>query len=51
MPWMDRLDKRSQAWPIALRVPYIALKWYLILLGGFLVIRLALDRTGIWSIY
>jgi hypothetical protein len=51
MSWIERLDKRAESWPIAGRASYAAVKWYLILLGGFMVIRLSLDRTGLWSLY
>lgn len=51
MPWLKRLDARAKQWHWITRAPYLALKWYLILLGGFLVIRLMLDRMHIWPIY
>lgn len=51
MPWLDRLDARAKRWHWLTRAPYLGLKWYLVGLGGFMVIRLMLDRTGIWPLY
>lgn len=51
MSWIARLDARAARWPLPARWAYRGLKWYLVALGGFAVIRLALDRIGVWSIY
>jgi hypothetical protein len=51
MAWLDRLDKKAASWPTPARWSYVALKWYLIALGAFALIRVSLDRTGIWPFY
>jgi len=51
MPWLDRLDARAERWPAPLRMGYRGLKWYLIALGAFALLRLSLDRSGIWPLY
>lgn len=51
MPWLDKLDAKTQHWPTPLRWGYQALKWYLVVMGGFALLRLWLDRTGLWPFY
>ena len=51
MAWLERLDARAQTWPRPVYWLYAATKWYLIVLGGFLLLGTYLDRIGAWSIY
>jgi hypothetical protein len=51
MAWLANLDTRAKHWPKPARWAYVGFKWYLIALGGFMVIRLWLDRIGLWSLY
>lgn len=51
MPWLARLDARASHWPAPVRWSYLGLKWYLIVLGGGLLLGTYLDRLGLWSIY
>lgn len=50
MPWLEKLDTRSQTWAWPNRWVYLAVKWYLAALGGFLVFRLFLERIGVMDI-
>lgn len=49
--WITSLDRASRRWPRPARWLYLALKWYLVALGAFALVRLWLDRIGIWSLY
>lgn len=51
MAWLAKLDARSTTWTLPTRVVYLTVKWSLIALGGFSLIRLNLDRLGIWSLF
>jgi hypothetical protein len=51
MSWIASLDTRAARWPLSIRGTYLAVKWALVGLGGFLVLRMALDRIGLLSIY
>jgi len=51
MAWLEKLDARSRTWALPNRVVYFGVKWYLAGLGGFCLIRLLLDRSGIWPLY
>ena len=50
MSWIARLDDRAKHWPKPWNWLYVGLKWYLVLMGGFALIRIWLDRTGVWPI-
>lgn len=50
MSWLAKLDARSQTWVWPNRWVYLAVKWYLAGLGGFIVIRLFLERIGVMAI-
>jgi hypothetical protein len=49
--WLAKLDARSRQWSPPARWAYVGLKWYLAAFGAFALIRLYLDRMGIWSMY
>ena len=49
--WLERLDARVARAPRPVYWCYLALKWYLVLLGGFALVRVSLDRTGLWPFY
>lgn len=51
MAWLAKLDARSETWTWPTRGVYLTVKWSLIALGAFALIRLNLDRLGIWSLY
>lgn len=51
MAWMQRLDTKAATWPKPVYWAYVALKWYLVVMGAFALIRLNLDRMGWWSLY
>lgn len=51
MPWIDTIDRKAKTWPTPAHWLYLGLKWYLIVLGAFLVFRMTLHRTGIWVFY
>ena len=51
MAFIEKLDAASRRWPWPCRWAYLGAKWYPIALGGFIVIRLWLDRTGLYSLY
>ncbi len=51
MAWLEKLDAKAQHWPTAGRWAYRGLKWYLVLLGAFALIRVSLDRTGLWPFF
>lgn len=51
MAWLAKIDAKSQAWPPLARWAYVGVKWYLAILGGFALLRVSLDRTGIWPLY
>lgn len=50
MSWIARFDARARQWPKPAYWAYVGIKWYLILGGAFLLIRLWLDRMGLWPI-
>jgi hypothetical protein len=49
--WLARFDARAKAWPTPARWAYVGLKWYLAALGAFALVRVFLDRIGVWSLY
>jgi hypothetical protein len=49
--WLAKLDARARQWPTPARWAYVGLKWYLALLGAFALLRVSLDRMGLWSLY
>lgn len=51
MPWLAKLDAKVEKWPKPARWLYVGLKWYLVIMGAFALIRIWLDRTGIWPFY
>lgn len=51
MAWLARLDARAQSWPRPIRYSYVALKWYLVIMGGFALLGVWADRLGLWSLY
>lgn len=51
MAWIARLDARARQWPPLAHWSYLALKWALVALGGFALVRLQLDRAGLWPLY
>jgi hypothetical protein len=51
MPWLEKIDARASRWPVPAKWLYLGIRWYLIVLGGFCVMRLYLDRVGIWPLY
>ena len=51
MAWLAKLDARAKTWPTAGRWAYVGLKWYLAAFGAFALIRVWLDRMGLWSLY
>jgi hypothetical protein len=51
MAWLAHLDNRARQWPRPVFFGYLALKWYLVAMGAFALLRISLDRTGIWPLY
>jgi hypothetical protein len=39
--WLAKLDVRSRTWRTPIRWSYLALKWYLVTMGGFSAVMLA----------
>ena len=48
LQWCDTAASR-QHWII--HGLYLSVKWYLVALGAFAILRLSLDRMGLWSLY
>jgi hypothetical protein len=51
MSWLARLDDRARAWPLAVRLGYWALKWYLAAVGAFLLLMYYTHRLGLPSLW
>jgi hypothetical protein len=51
MSWIAAVDTQAKQWPLPAQWAYLGVKWYLIGLGAFLVVRMTLHRTGIWMFY
>lgn len=51
MAWLARLDARAAKWPKPVHWSYIGLKWYLASVGGIALLRVYLDRIGMWPFY
>lgn len=51
MGWLARLDRRADRWPLGPKCLYFVTKFSLILFGGFALLRLWLDRIGLWPLY
>lgn len=51
MAWLAKLDARAARWPKPAFWTYFLLKWYLVLLGGFALIRVNLDKIGVWPFF
>lgn len=52
MAWLARLDARTARWPWPFRGPYLAVRWFLLLMGiymgfGLAIVELSEKRVGL----
>ena len=48
MAWLERLDARASKWPAPAQWLYTAIKAYLIIGGAIILVRVYLDKVGLW---
>lgn len=51
MAWLEAWDQYIAQKPPAVQFVYLVTKWLLVVLGGFMLVRLFLDRIGVWPLY